>query len=202
MAHSGGTRLLVGRAENCQVYTCAKRPTQLTKPDRAPQRASIRRLGARPCPSGFGRRITMNNGYMANEERPDELEARAIAERVLGVPLVHADVNGDVDYRFTTSDGQHGALEVTTVTDPKNKIARDQWEKSAPKYGPAPSLRQCWQVWINDRDVRYKGLLAALNPRWQSWSRRAAASNAVDCTSSSAHLGPSNARPESWLARG
>lgn len=140
------------------------RPTQLTKPDRAPQRASIRRLGARPCPSGFGRRITMNNGYMANEERPDELEARAIAERVLGVPLVHADVNGDVDYRFTTSDGQHGALEVTTVTDPKNKIARDQWEKSAPKYGPAPSLRQCWQVWINDRDVRYKGLLARLEP--------------------------------------
>lgn len=106
----------------------------------------------------------MNNGHMTNEERPDELEARAIAERVLGVSLVHADANGDVDYRFTRSNGKRGALEVTTVTDPKNKIARDHWVRSAPEYGPAPSLRQCWQVWINDRDARYKGLLARLEP--------------------------------------
>lgn len=101
---------------------------------------------------------------MPNEERPDELEARAIAEPALGASLEHADSNGDVDYRFTTSGGKRGALEVTTVTDPKNKVARDQWVKASPKYGPAPTLRQCWQVWINDRDVRYKGLLARLEP--------------------------------------
>lgn len=104
------------------------------------------------------------NTHMTNRERPDELEARAIAQPGLGVPLEHADRDGDVDYRFTRPDGRRGALEVTTVTDPKNKIARDQWRKASPEYGPAPALRECWQVWINDRDVRYDGLLARLEP--------------------------------------
>jgi hypothetical protein len=101
---------------------------------------------------------------MTSKERPEEVEARAIVEVAIGASLDHADSNGDVDYRFTTADGRKGALEVTTVTDPKNKIARHQWIKESPKYGPSPSLKECWQVWIDDTDVRYKGLLDRLEP--------------------------------------
>lgn len=101
---------------------------------------------------------------MANLERPEELEARAIVEAALGVSLNHADHNGDVDYCFTTRDGVRGALEVTTVTDSKHKIARDQWTKESPKYGSAPSLDQCWQVWIEDIEVRYRNLPGRLEP--------------------------------------
>lgn len=101
---------------------------------------------------------------MTNEERPDEREARAIAEATLGLSMEHADSNGDVDYRFTRTDGTRGALEVTIVTDPKSKIARDQWTKASPAFGPTPTLRQCWQVWLHDREVRYNGLLARLEP--------------------------------------
>lgn len=101
---------------------------------------------------------------MSNKERPEEAQARGIVESVLGVSLTHADSNGDVDYRFSSAEGTSGALEVTTVTNPKNKIARDQWIKESPTYGPAPSLNECWQVWIDDTDVRYKGLLDRLEP--------------------------------------
>ena len=78
------------------------------------------------------------------------------------------------DPRVACQPGLHGgvgALEVTTVTDPKNKIARDQWIKESPKYGPAPSLDQCWQVWIHDTDVRYKGLLDRLEPALSTLER-------------------------------
>jgi hypothetical protein len=101
---------------------------------------------------------------MTTRSGPEELEARNLVGAALEVPVDHTDRRGDVDYRFTTTDGKRAALEITTVTDPKNKIARDQWEKESPKYGPATSLRECWQVWIHDTDVRYRGLLDRLEP--------------------------------------
>ena len=65
----------------------------------------------------------------AQQDLPED-DARAIVEATLGVSLTHADSNGDVDYRFTMADGKRSALEVTTVTDPRNKIARDQGSRS------------------------------------------------------------------------
>lgn len=37
-------------------------------------------------------------------------------------------------------------------------------DKARSTYGPAPSLRQCWQVWINESEATYKGLLDRLEP--------------------------------------
>jgi hypothetical protein len=100
-----------------------------------------------------------------SQERPEEVEVRAVVETILRVSLTHADVNGgDVDYRFTTSTGRSAALEVTTVTSSKTKIARDKWDKESPTFGPAPTLQGCWQVWLEDTDVRYKGLTSRLEP--------------------------------------
>lgn len=99
-----------------------------------------------------------NTETVTNQERPEESLARVVVEQLAGLKLEHADHNGDVDYRFNVHGGGLGALEVTTVTDQKSKIARDQWDKAAPAKASAPSLKQCWQVWMHDRDVRYRGL--------------------------------------------
>lgn len=99
-----------------------------------------------------------------NEESPDEAEAKAIVKSASGLTLIHADRNGDVDYRYATADGRRGAVEVTTVTNPTTKVSQVRWDRESPKYGPARSLAQCWQVWIDDRDVNYRGLTGRLEP--------------------------------------
>lgn len=101
---------------------------------------------------------------MPNEEASEEIEARLIVEAVLGIPLVHSDLNGDVDYRFEGVGGLRGVLEVTTVTNSGTKVAKDKWNRESPGYGPAPSLNECWQVWIEDTNVRYRGLLERIEP--------------------------------------
>jgi hypothetical protein len=101
---------------------------------------------------------------MTNGESPNEAQARAVVESFAGITLTHADTNGDVDYRFTTTTGQRGAVEVTTVTSPTSKVALVRWDRESPKFGPATALMQCWQVWIDDVDVNYRGLTNRLEP--------------------------------------
>lgn len=101
---------------------------------------------------------------MANNERPEERAARVVVEEDLGVPLCHADADGDVDYRFTAAEGRSGVLEVTAVTNQRTKSAWRAIDKARSTHGPAPSLRQCWQIWINESEATYKGLLDRLEP--------------------------------------
>lgn len=101
---------------------------------------------------------------MSRGESEDEAEARAIVESIMSLTIGHADADGDVDYRFTTTDGRRGALEVTTVTTAASKVARARWDRESPKFGSAATLAQCWQVWIEDVDVHYRGLLDRLEP--------------------------------------
>lgn len=104
------------------------------------------------------------NRSVSNDESPDEAEARSIVESFAGITLVHADTDGDVDYRFTTTSGGRGAVEVTTVTSPTSKVARVRWSRESPQFEPATTLTQCWQVWIEDVDVNYRGLTTRLEP--------------------------------------
>lgn len=104
-------------------------------------------------------------GRMVNKERAEEREARGLVEVALGVTLEFTDESGDADYGFTTVAGQRAALEVTTVTSQKNKVARARWAKESPEYGPARTLRQCWDIWLDDIDVNYRGLVERLEPQ-------------------------------------
>lgn len=108
---------------------------------------------------------------MANAELPEELAARAIVESAMGISLRHADTNGDVDYRFAAPGGGPGVMEVTAVTNNATTSAWRARDKAWPTYGPAPSLTQCWQVWIDETGAKYKGLLARLEPALCSLER-------------------------------
>lgn len=113
---------------------------------------------------GQCRRPFRETGSMPMDERPEELEARKLVETALCVELTHADKTGGVDYLFATAAGRFAALEVTTVTDSGRKIARDKWTKESPQYRAATSLHMCWEVWLDDVDVKYRGLVARLEP--------------------------------------
>jgi hypothetical protein len=76
-----------------------------------------------------------------NSERPNELEAKRIVERVTGMALKHADANGGVDYLST--DGQH-ALEV------------DALAASREAGMPDGELPTCWLVFTSDTQRRLK----------------------------------------------
>lgn len=92
---------------------------------------------------------------MANEERPEELHALAIAERVLGIKLTHTDTNGQVDIQGVNSAGNLDgkvAFEVTTVTE-QARIATlkrfrktlDQERTAEAQGNPRPAvLKSCW----------------------------------------------------------
>lgn len=81
-----------------------------------------------------------------NHERDDEHAARTIVEKVLGIQLKHADVNGGVDY---LSNDHNVALEVTRVTDEAKRDTRRTFAKSAAE-GSKANLRTCWTVTVSE----------------------------------------------------
>ncbi|MCW3768228.1 MULTISPECIES: hypothetical protein [Paenarthrobacter] len=81
-----------------------------------------------------------------NKENPEEIAAKKIVERVLGIQLEHADKTGGVDYR---SEDRRVALEVTRVTDEEKRDTRRTFEKSATE-GSEASLQNCWTVTISE----------------------------------------------------
>lgn len=101
---------------------------------------------------------------MANNERPEERQARVLVEASLRISLNHTDDNGEVDYGFDTTDGRRAALEVTTVTSPQAKRARGRWVKESPRFPPSTLLSSCWDVWGEDIDLEYRGLIERLDP--------------------------------------
>jgi hypothetical protein len=88
-----------------------------------------------------------------NPERPNEAEAKQIVERVMGIQLEHADINGGVDYKST--DGTV-ALEVATVTNGEKKRTRDALSKSAEECSLTPKLQNCWMVFASDTQRQMK----------------------------------------------
>lgn len=82
-----------------------------------------------------------------NQARPNEVIAKQIVERLMGIQLEHADTHGGVDYIST--DGTV-ALEVTAVTDAEKKGARDALSRSAAKGSPTTRLQGCWLVFVSD----------------------------------------------------
>ncbi|MEJ1116749.1 hypothetical protein WBN73_20790 [Paenarthrobacter sp. CCNWLY172] len=95
-----------------------------------------------------------------NRERNDEDAARKIVEKVLGIPLEHADVNGGVDY---LSNDHDVALEVTRVTDEAKKDARRTFEKSAAE-GSKASLHTCWTVTVHETHWPAKNFEQTVQP--------------------------------------
>lgn len=81
-----------------------------------------------------------------NLERDNEDTARKIVEKLLGIQLKHADLNGGVDY---LSNDHNVALEVTRVTDEAKRDTRRTFEKSAAE-GSKASLHTCWTVTVSE----------------------------------------------------
>lgn len=99
---------------------------------------------------------------MANVERPEEVAARLLVERLTGLSFEHADKNGGVDYK--TTDGIAAALEVTTVTSAKakkNSIAAGE-EMSTPAL--STTLQQCWMIVLDEAHPRFTGILQRTEP--------------------------------------
>lgn len=96
-----------------------------------------------------------------NRERPNELLAKQIVERRLGIQLDHADLHGGVDY--LTSDGTV-AVEVTAVTDGEKYGARKALRQSMNKEAPAVALQGCWLVFTGDAQARMKTFKQRVQP--------------------------------------
>ncbi|WP_284986817.1 hypothetical protein [Arthrobacter sp. fls2-241-R2A-172] len=95
-----------------------------------------------------------------NKEGPEEIAAKKIVERVLGIQLEHADKTGGVDYR---SKDRKVALEVTRVTDEEKKDTRRTFEKSATE-GSEASLQTCWVVTLSEVLRPAKNLVQRVQP--------------------------------------
>lgn len=95
-----------------------------------------------------------------NKERDNESLAKRIVEANLGVELVHADINGGVDYLSRDADL---ALEVTAVTDGSKRGARDALRRSEAK-GATTSLQGCWIVFTSDTQEGMKTFVQRVQP--------------------------------------
>lgn len=96
-----------------------------------------------------------------NQERPNEIRAKKIVERVMGIDLVHADTHGGVDY--LSHDGAI-ALEVTAVTAGENVGARKALGKSIRKGAPHAPLQACWSVSIAEGQSSMKTFIQRVQP--------------------------------------
>lgn len=96
-----------------------------------------------------------------NQERPNELRAKQIVERVAGIKLDHADTHGGVDY--LSPDGSI-ALEVTAVTEGQNEGARQALRKSTDKGATNAPLQKCWLVFIEEGQERMKTFVQKVQP--------------------------------------
>lgn len=96
-----------------------------------------------------------------NQERQNEATAKQIVERVMGIQLEHADINGGVDYK---SPDRTVALEVTAVTDGAKQSARDALSKSEAEGSPTTKLQGCWLVFAADTQPRMKTFVQRVQP--------------------------------------
>lgn len=96
-----------------------------------------------------------------NVERPEELEAKLIVERVLGIELEHSDKNGGVDY---LSLDRRIAVEVTRVTDGRRAATRKAMQKSKAAGTPSGPLQHCWLLFASDTQRAMKSLIQNVHP--------------------------------------
>lgn len=98
---------------------------------------------------------------MANKARPEELHALAVAQRVLGIKLLHTDSNGQVDIQSVDSLGSLDgkvAIEVTTVTKQARIATRERMRKTLEQERAAETqdnmlpalLNTCWIIIASD----------------------------------------------------
>lgn len=95
-----------------------------------------------------------------NQERENEIDAKEIVERVMGIQLKHADKHGGVDY--LSPDGTV-ALEVTAVTAGEKQSARTALSKSEAKASPT-KLQGCWFVFASDTQEQMKTFVQRVQP--------------------------------------
>ena len=95
-----------------------------------------------------------------NQERPNEINAKDIVERVMGIQLKHADTHGGVDY--LSPDGTV-ALEVTAVTDGEKQGTRDALLKSRTQGSPT-KLQGCWTVTVAENQPGMKYFVQRVKP--------------------------------------
>lgn len=84
---------------------------------------------------------------MTQRERPDEIEARQIFEKLNLTQLEFADTNGGVDYVFQKIDCS-GALEISRITRSEYLQGNIEWQKRGPSF-EAPSLRFSWYISVS-----------------------------------------------------
>lgn len=96
-----------------------------------------------------------------NKERHNELEAKGIVEKVLGVELEHADRYGGVDYR--SPDGHH-AVEVTRITDGRKRAGRAALEGTGQAETLDGELQTCWIVFTAETRSRLKNFRHIVHP--------------------------------------
>lgn len=93
---------------------------------------------------------------MVNKERPEEIEARAIVERITGISWEHHDANGAADY--ITSDHSTAAMEVTTVTNQELKGSVAMLARLRNTPYPDSRLDCCWSMTIDEQHRALKGI--------------------------------------------
>lgn len=96
-----------------------------------------------------------------NRERPDEARARALVERVLDVPLEHADKTGSVDY--LSQDGTV-APEVTRFTDAEKRRARAAARGLRGSSAASSRLRSCWILMVPESQSKMESLVEGVLP--------------------------------------
>lgn len=96
-----------------------------------------------------------------NRESPDEIDAKEIVERILGIVLEHADKNGGVDY---LSPDAQVAVEVTRVTDGRKAAGRGALRASQKAGVPEGVLQTCWLVFASETRAGLKTFLQSVHP--------------------------------------
>ncbi|MCP2637657.1 hypothetical protein K0817_013945 [Microbacterium sp. HD4P20] len=96
-----------------------------------------------------------------NHEDPDEIDAKRVVQRVLGIQLEHADKYGGVDYR--SLDGRI-AVEVTRVTAGDRLKSRKAINKSVKKQTRTAPLSMCWVATPPETGVRLDSFVQTVQP--------------------------------------
>lgn len=96
-----------------------------------------------------------------NRQRPNEVDARQIVERLMGIQLEHADIHGGVDYK--SKDGTV-ALEVTAVTNGEKEGVRKALSKSKARGSQESVLQGCWIVFAPDTQPQMKTFVQRVQP--------------------------------------
>jgi hypothetical protein len=95
---------------------------------------------------------------MAPNDRPDEIIARELLSRALGVAVEQNDDGtepGMFDFRFRLPDGRFAAGEMTTLTDEDSRA----WQAEGRREPRIVGSRSHWMVSSRRQDIRFKELL-------------------------------------------